>query len=113
MNRILTWICCAAVSFHAGCATSLLWRDTNPRARLFIDQSQITEEQLKAKHVEYESINSPVWNGYFVKKSQAQQLGDIAIRIFVTPITVTLDTAMTVIVIGAGVMAQSRQTGQL
>ena len=111
MNRLITWLCCLLVVSQGGCATSNLWRDNDPRARLFIDHTQITEAQLQAKHVAYERIQTHIWDGYLVQKSRKQKLGDIAILLFATPITVTLDTTMTVVVVGTFILAQGGYLG--
>ena len=113
MNRLIIWLCCVVILFQEGCATSNLWRNNDPRARLFIDHTQITEAQLQAKHVAYERIQTHIWDGYLVQKSQGQKLGDIAILLFATPFTVTLDTTMTVVVVGTFFLAQSGYTGHL
>jgi len=90
-----------------GCITKGLWEETDPRERVFISHTQVTEEQLKAKHIDYIKWKDELGEGYLVKKSQARQLGDIALRIFASPITVTIDAATTIAVIGVVALAES------
>jgi hypothetical protein len=80
------------------CTTSMLWDATDPHEYVVISKDEITEEELQEKGLDYEV--SEKWNVYYVEKNVLQKTRDYMYRSFATPVTVTVDVAMPVLVIG-------------
>ena len=83
--------------FTSSCATQSLWDATNPHERIWVSASEVTEQQLIDKQIPYYKSNDELGSGYLIPKSKVRQLGDYTIRMFATPITVTVDAATTVV----------------
>ena len=82
------------------CATQRLWAETDPKARIWIDAGKTTEDSLRSRGVAYQVYEAPQGRGYLIEKSGWQKMGDYQLRLFGTPVTLALDTATTVAVIG-------------
>lgn len=83
------------------CATQKLWKETDPNDQVLIFSSEITEQQLIDKQIPYQKWKSQYGgSGYLIPKSKARQLGDYTVRMFVTPITVTIDAVTVITVVG-------------
>jgi len=82
------------------CATSKLWEDTDPDARIWIDANKITEEALQKRGVEYRPFALTQGNGYLVKKTSLDKMKDYQLRMLGTPVTLVVDAATTVAVVG-------------
>jgi hypothetical protein len=57
--------------------------------------SEITEEELKVKGVEY--VKDEKTQSYYIEKDSFQKLQDYTIRVLGTPFTVVLDTGLVVV----------------
>lgn len=68
----------------------------------------MNEAELKAKGLSYHV--DPKWNLIYVEKTNLQKTKDYAIRILGTPVTVVVDAAMTIAVVGAAVCLTSHDT---
>ena len=97
-------ILCASLILSSSCATRRLWDETNPRERIWVSASEITEQQLIDRKIPYYKSKDELGSGYLIPKSKARQLGDVTIRMLATPITVTIDAATTVVVVGVMVL---------
>jgi len=83
------------------CATARLWEDIDPNERIWIDASKTTEEALRKKGVDFEAYDSGNCKGYLIKKSGMDRMKDYQLRALGTPVTLALDAATTVVVVGA------------
>jgi hypothetical protein len=86
--------------FSQSCATSRLWDDTNPNDRVWISADKITEQALKTRGVDYQPYALKQGNGYLVHKSSWGRMKDYHLRMLGTPVTLVVDTATTVVVVG-------------
>ena len=98
-----------------GCVTGALWERFDPDKRVWISCDQVTEEQLREKGLEYETCrltreqlkeqgiecHEERIEGYLVEKSDLEKLGDWAVLVAATPVTVVADG----VIIGAVVVA--------
>ena len=84
---------CFALLFNGGC-TAALWRSVNPGKPVWVPCSQVTEEELRTRGVEYKKtrlmLAEPV-DGYWVEKTTAEKLRDGVVLITATPFTVVAD----------------------
>jgi hypothetical protein len=83
-----------------GYTTQKLWDSNNPNARIWIDADKITEEELKQRGVDYTHFSSNKFNGYMVEKSQEEKMRGFYLRMLATPVTLTVDAATVVAVVG-------------
>jgi hypothetical protein len=86
------------------CTTAKLWEDANPNERVWIDASKITEESLQQRGVAYEPYAFAKGKGYLVKKSGWDKMKDYHLRMLGTPVTLVVDAATSVVVVGAYVL---------
>jgi len=91
----------------SGGATGTLWENTDPTERIYIPSTEITQAELERRGVKYETYHGTLLDGYFVEKSKLQKFRDYAFRALGTPVTVTLDTAAGVTVVGVFVLLES------
>jgi hypothetical protein len=82
------------------CFTTALWQDTDPRARIWIDADKITEAELLRRGLKYEVYNADWGRGYLVKKNALGKMRDYHLRALGTPVTLTVDVATSVLVVG-------------
>ena len=91
---------CFALLFHGGC-TAALWKSVNPEEPVWVPGSQVTEEQLQAKGLEYRKarlmLAEPV-DGYFVEKTTPQKSRDYLLLLAATPFTIVADGAALMVV---------------
>jgi hypothetical protein len=87
--------------FLTSCATHALWVATDPREYVVVSQSDVNEQEMKAKGIAY--YTDPAHGVLYVEKTAMQKNKDYMIRALGTPVTVVLDTAATVVVVGAAV----------
>lgn len=85
--------------FSSGC-TQALWEANNPNEHIWISADEITENELKARDLEYKFFPIEGKDGYLVEKSDGQKFKDYTIRLFATPMTLTFDVAATITVVG-------------
>ena len=96
IQLVLAIITCG---YLTSCATHALWDATDPHECVVVPQSQVNEQELKAKGIVY--YPDPKHGVVYVEKTAMQKNKDYVIRAFGTPVTVILDTAGTVVVVGA------------
>jgi len=100
MNRLMRMACVAILLGTQGCATSSLWKRTNANERIWIDASKTTEEALKERGVEYQVYEGKNVKGYLIKKTSQDKMKDYSLRMLGTPVTLTVDAASAVVVVG-------------
>ena len=106
MKIILSVILIAVLMICQSCSTAKLWDDTNPNERVWIDADKITETTLKQRGMEYQPYTlKGGGKGYLVRKSNWGKMKDYQLRMLGTPVTLVVDAATTVIVVGVGVVA--------
>lgn len=101
MKIILSVILMGILVVCQSCTTAKLWKDMDPNERIWIDASKTTEEALQKKGVDYEVYNSGSCKGYLIKKSGMERMKDYQLRALGTPVTLVVDAATTVVVVGA------------
>ena len=89
------------VAFTSSCTTQRLWDQTNPNERVWISTTEVSEQQLIDKDIPYYKTEDILGAGYLIPKSKARQLGDVTLRMLATPVTITIDAATIVVVVGA------------
>ena len=89
-KTLLMFISATLLIFSSGC-TKALWETNNPNERSWISADKITENELKAKDLDYESFPILGEDGYLVEKSDGQKFKDYTIRLLATPVTLTVD----------------------
>ncbi len=100
MKRLCRLLLIGALVTCQSCATALLWEKTDPRERIWIGADKTTEEALMRRGVAYEVYVSPRGKGYLIEKSGWRKMSDYQLRMLGTPVTLALDTATTVVVVG-------------
>ena len=86
-----------ALALASSCATSALWDTTDPYVA--VSQGDISEDALKAQNVRY--YRDDFRKVIFVEKRGMAKFKDYAIRTLATPVTVVIDAATTIVVVGA------------
>jgi hypothetical protein len=80
------------------CVTTKLWEATDPHKFVEISMADITQRELIDRQVKY---YSDVKKGcYYIEKDGLQKFQDYTLRVLVTPVTVVLDTATAILVVG-------------
>ncbi len=90
------------------CATKKLWEATDPEEYVSVPQSEVSEAELREQGVNYRKDDEH--GVYYVEKSNFRRLGDYTIRFFATPVTVVLDAAPAIVVIGGVIALESLDT---
>ena len=93
----------------SSCTTSALWDATDPNEYIAVASTRISENSLKQKGLKYYTDDSKTL--FFVEKSKLQKITDYTIRTLGTPVTVALDAATTIAVVGVGVYVVTHATG--
>jgi hypothetical protein len=101
MKILLSVILVGIVVVCQSCATGKLWEDTDPNERIWLDASKTTEEALQKRGVDYEVYDRGGRKGYLIKKSGMDRMKDYHLRVLGTPVTLVLDAATAVVVVGA------------
>jgi len=83
-----------------GYTTTKLWESNRPNVCVWIDAKKITEEELKQKGVKYTVYSSDKLNGYLVEKSEWDKTKGFYLKMFGTPVTLTIDATTIVVVVG-------------
>lgn len=96
----------ALAGFMASCFTRALWDNTDPHERVWMSVESVTPAQLDRKHVKYERYDGSFGKGYLVDKSAIRKFQDYTFRAVGTPVTVVLDAAVVVTVIGVLILAE-------
>ena len=100
MRRLMRWLLVWMMVLSQSCATQALWKNTDPQERIWIDATKVTEESLRSRGVAFEAFESPKGKGFLIEKSGWRKMGDYHLRALGTPVTLVLDTATTVVVVG-------------
>ena len=82
------------------CTTRALWENTNPHERIWIDASRTSEADLQRRGVRYEVYESQLGRGYLLDKNGWQKMKDYHLRALGTPVTLVVDAASTVVIVG-------------
>lgn len=82
------------------CTTAKLWEDANPNDRIWIDADKTTEASLKERGVKYEVYSRDGVSGYLIRKDGFERMKDYQLRALGTPVTLVVDAASTVVVVG-------------
>ncbi len=85
-------------TFIMSCATTKLWEATDPYKYIEISMVDITEKELIDKKVRY--YKDAQKRVYYVEKSGAEKFQGYALRILATPLTIAVDAATVILVIG-------------
>jgi hypothetical protein len=100
MNIIWKVLLMGMLVFCQSCATSQLWADTRTPEWIWIDANKISEAALQQRGVEYRVQDTPGGKGYLIKSSMAEKMKDFQLRMLGTPVTLAVDAATTVAVVG-------------
>ena len=84
--------------------TTQLLNATEPNEYIRVPEANISERVLQDKHLKYYKDDKA--HVYYVEKSSLRKLGDYSIRMFAVPVTVILDAAPAILVVGAIVMGK-------
>jgi hypothetical protein len=84
--------------FCSSCATSYVWRKTDPNEYLFVERTPAHEAYFQQHKVPY--LVDYKGKTLYVDKNKLQKLKDYSIRTLATPVTVVLDTVMPIVVVG-------------
>lgn len=79
------------------CATTELWKRTDPEEYVQISMQAISESEFKEKGIKYYKDEKE--RVYYFEKSAARKIRDYSLRLLLTPITVTIDAATAIVVI--------------
>lgn len=101
MRRLATSVLAGVLAVCQGCATAKLWDETNPNERVWIDADRITEATLRERGIDYQVYSGACGHGYLVRKNIYGRMKDYQFRALGTPITLALDAATLVVVVGA------------
>jgi hypothetical protein len=85
-------------TWATACVTTSLWKATDPEEYVAIPQNEVSESELRDSGLKYRKDDRQ--GLYYVEKSGLRRLGDYTIRFFATPVTVVLDAAPAIVVIG-------------
>ncbi len=94
------------VIFCTSCATPALWKATNPQEYVRINMEDISEKELKKKGLKY--YKDETSEAYYVEKSALTKFKDYSLRILGTPVTITLDAMISIVVIGTLMTAKGK-----
>jgi len=83
----------------ASCLTTRLWKATDPVEYVAVSQNKISESELQERKVSYRKDDER--GLYYVEKTSLRRLGDYTLRALAAPVTVVLDAAMAIVVVGA------------
>jgi hypothetical protein len=91
------------------CTTWHVWNWADPTDYVMMSHTDETRDYLAKRHLDfYEDAEQRV---YFVEKNGLQKFKDYTIRTFATPVTLTVDTATTIVVVGAAVWLVAHGAG--
>src|ERR1035437_10424022 len=78
--------------------TTQLLNATEPNEYIRVPEAKISERVLQDKHLKYYKDDKA--QVYYVEKSSLRKLGDYSIRMFAVPVTVIIDAAPAILVVG-------------
>ena len=79
--------------------TTQLLNATEPNEYIRMPEANVSKRVLQDKHLKYYKDDKA--QVYYVEKSSLRKLGDYSIRMFAVPVTVIIDAAPAIIVVGA------------
>lgn len=95
MRPLLMLALCGLVT---ACATPALWEATDPQEFVAVSKNKVNEQELKARGLSYHVDEAR--GVLYVEKSNLQKTRDYAIRALGVPVTVAVDAATTIVVVG-------------
>ena len=95
----------------SGCLTRSLMDAADPTAYALISKSSISEEELRARGLDYRT-SPKLEEYYYVEKDDLQKLKDTFVIATLAPLTVVVDVATVITVVGVVVFAHVDWTGQ-
>jgi hypothetical protein len=96
LKKILLVIISAMIM--VSCVTAKLWEATDPNTYVAINMKDISERELIDKKIKYFKNYE---NGfYYVEKGAIRKFQDYSLRVLGTPVTVVIDTATVILVVG-------------
>ncbi len=101
MHSLARWAVAITLALAQGCATARLWEDTNPNERVWIGADKIAEQTLRERGIDYQVYSGAIGHGYLVRKNIHGRMKDYQLRALGTPVTLVLDAATTVVIVGA------------
>ena len=104
---ILAMLACTILT---SCVTPALWRATNPHEFVAVTRNKVNEDELKASGLSY--WVDPKRSLFYVEKTNLQKAKDYIIRAVGTPVTVAVDAATTIAVVGAVVFVMRHADAQ-
>lgn len=101
MNKFLIVFCLICLATCNSCATSALWKSTDPNGYAIIKFTDISEEELQNKGSKYYKDDNTL--SYYVNKNSYQKFKDYTYRVLGTPFTIVVDAAaIAIFAIGFG-----------
>jgi len=94
----------------SSCATTALWRRTDPSSYVVISSADISEAELQKRGVKY--IKDEQAAVFYVEKTDFEKFSDYTFRALGTPLTVVIDTAIVVLVAYAFLQSGSGMTAR-
>ena len=98
LARNLFVLLIAVLAATSSCATKTLWRTTSAGYFVRVRGDLVTEQELQKKGLKY--FKDDKSRDFYVEKTGLDRVRDYAIRVFGTPITIVIDAATTLLVIG-------------
>jgi hypothetical protein len=95
-SRSFTAAVCAL--FCSSCATSYVWRHTDPQEYVFIERSPAHEAYFQQHKIPY--LVDYKGKTLYVDKTKLQKFRDYSVRTLAIPVTVVLDAATSIAVVG-------------
>jgi hypothetical protein len=95
------------LALMTSCTTRALWDMTE--AYVMVQPSDIDEAALKAEGIRY--YRDDQFDVYFVQKGALERYGNYALRTFGTPVTVTVDASVTILIVGGAIYLTSISNG--
>jgi hypothetical protein len=91
--------------FLISCATKEVYKNYDPNEYVRIDSTSITEAELIKNDIAYYKktlvhSSKGETQALYIEKSSAEKFRDYSIRAFATPVTVVVDAAVGVVVVG-------------
>ncbi len=99
-KKILRMILMGFLFSCQACSTAKLWEDADPNARIWIDADKTTEAALKERGLHYQVYNEQGVSGFLIEKRGLERMKDYQLRALGTPVTLVVDAAVTVVVVG-------------
>lgn len=103
MTRILCITAMILATFCSSCATQYLWKATDPSEYVMVSCGDISRDYLESHSLNY--VEDREKGVFYVEKGRLCKFRDYAIRTIGVPVTVTIDTAIVLTVVGVAIYA--------